>query len=339
MPSHNPKSKTNPIPQSKNQSTNIELITDINTIADKLADYKSYLIDQYDNYMLCNHRPFQGKEADDIRQIIYSFAYPKQRLQSHRSITHRSILQDDYHKSRLNLYNYCLDCRQFKHRTKMINRFCMEYCDGLNDNWSRYNHDEESICKSCIDRRINYGITHHDDRYKPRCPRCNQRHKFHHIDYRDLTKSYPSRCFIIDNILKKTTTTTKKLNIVKLDDCRSIEWIRGKNHKGVIIDGVSYKINTNSYAFKFSLLYRVLKVNRGLYGNAEWDYHTNDIPTDNTPIIQYLSMLDTRGYLGDMLINLKHNYTINNFTSPANQNFIYSHDEANTYPLENLYRR
>ena len=335
-------------------------------IKELVKEYQEKLQKDYDEHFLTNANTRKLGKVE--QQLILSFIYPKSRntpcwyneirvlgtspkqlsfldeIQEKKDI---SELEQRFSRSQ-NAYNYCMNCREFKTKENMTEKFCMENYDTWNDNYTNFNHKDLSCCFSCLKKMCSYGIDHEDTRYKPRCPSCNYRRKFHYLNYEDLTRSHPSRCYTIINLLPTNTTTTKKLNgeISKYgtdNGKNNISWInpRTKNR---------WCFNTNSYSWKISLLHNILATEReNLFSYIDEEYLRDDTQRKAIRYIYPSSRRDDLAnifrklrvkheFINDTENNDAHDLTVNNMTDNANLNFRYNFDELNFRPTPTIHQ-
>lgn len=267
------------------------------------ADYKKKLTIQYDDYIL--NGMDKRKLSTDETQLILSFAFPMIRRYNNQDT-----------------YNYCRKCRKFKTEDETTNQFCMKSYDEWRQEDYNFNHSEYSICYDCLNRMCCYGYDHEDARYKSQCPICNQRYTFHHINIDNIHRSQIARRFLIKNILKHTSTTTKKINYKPIR--YRYGGSNGKNHIQVWSknDKTLYNINTNSYAFKFSLIYPLLIAEREIYNDADLEIYNNSKG--------FIYLNKTRAEMKAIIERFADNYTIGNTTNDANYKYRYP------YPIEHI---
>ena len=229
----------------------------IRTLAENL---KKSLLKKYYEYYYQNIQT--RKLAEDERQLILSFAFPKMTRE---------------YRSEVDAVNYCMCCRKYKYEDEMTNKFCLEKYDVNSDWYSDWNHRGYALCYECLEKKASYGISHHDNRYIPCCPCCGSAVKFHYINPSRLFLSHPAQSFIIDQVLTWNGTTTKKMTV-------SVNrWASGRGRNQLkLFDhkvGGNVIIKMNSYGFKFSMLHTTISTLRDIFvGNntaferiTEWD--------------------------------------------------------------------
>ena len=234
-------------------------VTDMVT---QMEEYGEKLQEQYNRYY---ERGVTRKWlcTDEI-QTILSFAFGETR--------------EGDKKYEQDTFNYCHLCKRYKPMKETTNHYCVQYM-GSNPSYYYVNwkHEDKSICYDCIKETMEYGITHHNQYRKPRCPICLKRSTYHWIDNDRLYRSHPCRDYLIKSLLNYNGSTT--ICLKRNEKHKNGLWKTGLHHalyKGA--DGEDYTINTNSFRYKFNVLYRMIidrddyrKLYRGIKNSEKYD--------------------------------------------------------------------